>query len=276
MFDGQSRHWSWREVWYSIKTIQSIPQNQPWSTSGSRKAPNIYFKNVKCLRRGLCTFLFTYGLSPGWNGHHSPQTWILLKNCETSNMAYKEAKDYIWARCVLPGRMGENSKRKNLNTPSWLQEEFASCYSCPRKRYKVQSDRVPKLLLHRAFFFFNYIETANLTHLEVRFTSVHQNTHYERLFDQGCPHFCIKLYALCMRYSSHKPQDRMRMLLYLYKYGCHNSAQQFQKCGKRHSRWRSDFLNTHFYHSKQKLINYKGFDNTVDTAYDMLNDVHVW
>ena len=34
MFEGQSRHWSWREFGYSIKKIiPSLPQNQPWSTS---------------------------------------------------------------------------------------------------------------------------------------------------------------------------------------------------------------------------------------------------
>ena len=62
MFDGQSRHWSWREVGYSSKTmIQSIPQNQPWSTS----------------RKYRWRF---------YNGHHSHQT-LFLKICgEISNM----------------------------------------------------------------------------------------------------------------------------------------------------------------------------------------------
>ena len=79
MFKGQSRHWSWREVGYSSKTtIQSIPWNiNPEGTS----------------RKNGWRF---------WNGHHGPQTWILLKICgEISNMPYVQGgrRIFLSSRC---------------------------------------------------------------------------------------------------------------------------------------------------------------------------------
>ena len=75
------------------------------------------------------------------NAHHSPTTWILL---QIWNMLYMQGGQSIFLNLRCSARKnGEKFQNKNWKTLRWLQEAFASCYSCPR-RYKVLTDRVPK------------------------------------------------------------------------------------------------------------------------------------
>ena len=124
MFEVQSIDWSWRERLRTM--IQSTPQNQPWSASRER------MKVLEC-----------------------PPQWKSVNRSETCHTC-KAAKYFFWTRGVLPEKMGENSESNNWKTLGWQQGLFTSCYSCPRRSYKVLIDRAPKLLLRAFFLFYAY------------------------------------------------------------------------------------------------------------------------